>query len=494
MTASDFQVHFILYALHALAILCIAVRVIMRRPAPGTALAWLFLVAALPFGGAVLYLLVGERRVGLRRARGIAALRSRFRGSVDDLPESCPPVDWTRHGDAAQHMDHLGRTVLSAPTVPGCALQLFGSAEEVFPALIRDIDEARHGVLMEFYIWNAGGAADQVLEALLRAAARGVPCRVLVDALGGHAWWRSPQPERLRLAGVEVLPALPTGLLRVLTGRNDLRLHRKIVVLDGSVAWTGSMNMVDPRYFKQQAHVGQWKDAMVRVQGPAVTLLARTLLSDWALECEKPPKPLDQQLELPPQSLPAPRGEAAVQVLPSGPGAARGIAQDGILQMLLALINAARTELVLTTPYFVPDEALLRALRGAAGRGVRVRLVLPARVDSFMTRLVTRSYYDELMEMGVEILLYRKGLLHTKSITADDTLAMFGTVNLDMRSIWLNYEVSLFVYDREFALALRALQESYMADADPLAPQRWARRSLPQRFVENAFRMAGPLL
>ncbi len=488
MTASDLQFHFILYALHALATVCISVRVIMRRPAPGTALAWLFLVAALPFAGAVVYLLVGERRVGLRRARAIAALRSQFGGSAEALPEACFVKDWNRHGEAAKHMDHLGRTVLSAPTLAGCALQLYGSAEEVFPALIRDIDDARHSVLMEFYIWNAGGAADQVLEALLRAAARGVPCRVLVDALGGHAWWRSPQPERLRLAGVEVLPALPTGLLRVLTGRNDLRLHRKIVVLDGKVAWTGSMNMVDPRYFKQQAHVGQWKDAMVRVQGPAVSLLARTLLSDWALECRKPPDPLDQQLELPPQ------GEAALQVLPSGPGAARGIAQDGILQMLLALINAAREELVLTTPYFVPDEALLRALRGAAGRGIRVRLVLPARVDSLLTRFVTRSYYDELMEMGVEILLYRKGLLHTKSITVDGAMAMFGTVNLDMRSIWLNYEVSLFVYDREFALALRSLQESYIADADRLDPELWAQRSLPQRFVENAFRMAGPLL
>ncbi len=490
MTASDIQVHFVLYVLHVLVMLCIAVRVIMRRPTPGTALAWLFLVAALPFAGAVLYLLIGERRVGLHRARGIAALRSKFGGPADALSEEWRVKDWTRLGDTAQHFDRLGRTVLGAPTVEGCALQLFGSAEEVFPALIQDIDEARHSVLMEFYIWNAGGAADQVLEALLRAAVRGVTCRVLVDALGGHAWWRSPQPERLHRAGVEVLPALPTGFLRVLTGRNDLRLHRKIVVLDGSVAWTGSMNMVDPRYFKQQAHVGQWKDAMVRVQGPAVPLLARTLLSDWALDLGKPMAPL----ELQPRTQPAPEGGAAVQVLPSGPGAAPGMAQDGILQMLLALINAARKDLVLTTPYFVPDEALLRALRGAAGRGVRVRLVLPARVDSLMTRLVTRSYYDELMEIGVEILLYRKGLLHTKSITVDGNVAMFGTVNLDMRSIWLNYEVSLFVHDTEFTSTLRGLQENYMADADRLDPRRWAARSLPQRFVENAFRMAGPLL
>ena len=153
-------------------------------------------------------------------------------------------------------------------------------------------------------------------------------------------------------------------------------------------------------------------------------------------------------------------------MVPSGPGEGG----DGLLQMLLAVINSARQELVLTTPYFVPDDSMLRALRGAAGRGVCVDMILPERVDSLLTRYASRSYYDELLDIGVRIHLYQKGLLHTKSITADRRISMFGTVNLDMRSLWLNYEVALFVYGEAFAGQLHALQQSYLQDCRRLDP------------------------
>ena len=199
------------------------------------------------------------------------------------------------------------------------------------------------------------------------------------------------------------------------------------------------MNLVDPRFFKQDAHVGQWVDAMVRLQGAAVVPLAMTMIGDWMIETA-------ESVELVLRSMPlrevADQGNVDVQVIPSGPGEGA----DGLLQMLLAVINSARQELVLTTPYFVPDESLLRALRGAAVRGVRVDMILPEKVDSLLTRYASRSYYSDLLEAGVRIHLYRNGLLHTKSITADQRISMFGTVNLDMRSLWLNYEVALFVY------------------------------------------------
>ena len=157
-------------------------------------------------------------------------------------------------------------------------------------------------------------------------------------------------------------------------------------------------------------------------------------------------------------------------------------------------INAAKQELVLTTPYFVPDESLLRALRGASARGVRVRMIVPEKVDSLLTRFASRSYYDELMELGIEIYLYRGGLLHTKSITADQRITMFGTVNLDMRSLWLNYEVSLFVYNEDFGARLRALQASYLDECAAVVPQAWRERPATTRLVENSFRLVSPLL
>jgi cardiolipin synthase len=162
--------------------------------------------------------------------------------------------------------------------------------------------------------------------------------------------------------------------------------------------------------------------------------------------------------------------------------------------MLLALINAAQEELVLTTPYLVPDDSMLYALRGAAGRGVKVTLIVPEKVDSLPTRYASQSYYDELLEMGVEISLYRRGLLHTKSIMADGAMSMFGTVNLDLRSFWLDYEVALFVYDSGFAKELRALQQTYLDDSDRVDPAAWGKRKFKERFLENAFRLVSPLL
>ena len=181
-----------------------------------------------------------------------------------------------------------------------------------------------------------------------------------------------------------------------------------------------------------------------------------------------------------------PKGTEDMQVVPSGPGEG----DDGLLQMLLAVINSAREELVLTTPYFVPDDSMLRALRGAAGRGVRVDMILPERVDSLLTRYASRSYYDELLDIGVRIHLYQKGLLHTKSITADRRISMFGTVNLDMRSLWLNYEVSLFVYGEAFAEQLHALQQSYLQDCRQLDPRQWS-QALARRALSGELAAAG---
>ena len=486
----DFIMHpsTVIVIVHALIVIGITVRVVMNRPATGVALAWLFIVVTLPYAGALIYLLIGERRIGRGRAQGIGTLRSEYaRVAEAAIKEGLTDVDWSRHDPAARGMDRLGRKAVGSPTVRGSSFQMFSDTQAILNQITRDIDAAKTSVLMEFYIWNQGGMADEVLEAVIRAAGRGVSLRVLVDALGARPWWQGKQPQRLREAGVEVRPALPVGLFRTFVGRTDLRLHRKIVVVDGEVAWTGSMNLVDPRVFKQDAGVGEWVDAMVRVQGTVVAPLAATMLGDWILETGEPLQKLIESTGL---RLVAPRGSADIQVIPSGPG----LTEDGLLQMLLALINAARDELVLTTPYLVPDDTMIRALRGAAGRGVEVSLIVPEKVDSFLTRYASRSYYDDLLDAGVEIHLYRGGLLHTKSIMVDGAMSMFGTVNLDMRSLWLNYEVALFVYDGDFAAQLRALQQTYIDDADRLDPAVWASRSFGERFLENSLRLVSPIL
>ena len=486
----DFLFHpsTLLAIFHLTLIVSISIRVIMRRPNTGVALAWLFIVGVIPFGGAILYLLLGERRISRARIRRIEARRADYELLVQrGIERGLTKVDWERHPGEARGMDRLGRAMVGFPTVTGSAGQLFSDTEAILEAITDDIEKAEKSVLMEFYIWNEGGKADEVLEALIRAASRGVSCRVLVDALGARPWWKGKQPARLREAGVMLQEALPVGFLRTFFDRTDLRVHRKIVVIDGKIAWTGSMNLVDPKYFKQDANVGEWVDAMVRAEGSIIAPLALTMIGDWTLETGESVEEViaDSKLE----SV-TPNGPGDVQVVPSGPGET----DDGLLQMLLATINSADKELVLTTPYFVPDESLLRAMRGAAARGVEVHMIVPEKVDSLLTRYASRSYYDELMEEGIRIHLYRKGLLHTKSITADRYITMFGTVNLDMRSLWINYEVALFVYGEAFGKAIRDLQQGYLDDSELIDPNEWAKRSEWQKFLENTFRLTSPIL
>ena len=474
--------------LHTVIVIAVAIRVIMKRSGIGIALSWLFIVAAFPYAGFLVYLLIGDRRISLRRSRQIISLRTQFKQIKEVFErESITNVDWSRYLPQAQGLDRLGTITAGVPTVCGSQFQLISDTDKILTAIADDVDIAEKSVLMEFYIWNAGGKADEVLEAVIRAAKRGVECRLLIDDLGSKSWWNSAQPKRLRDAGVYILPALKVGLIRTLFARNDLRLHRKIVVIDDKAAWTGSMNMVDPAFFKQDAGVGQWIDAMVRIEGASVVPLAMTMLADWSLETGQSLNDLAGSTGL---TIIKPDGPIDIQVIPSGPGQT----EDGLLQMMLSLINAAQEELVLTTPYLVPDQSIVTALRGAAGRGVKVSVIVPKKVDSFVTRFASRSFYDDLIDIGVKIMLYKGGLLHTKSITADGQMSMFGTVNLDMRSLWLNYEVTLFVYDPDFTGPLRQLQQTYLEHSEQLDPDEWSKRSFPQRLLENTLHLLSPLL
>lgn len=474
--------------LHAALIIAVVVRVLLRRPARGVALAWLLLAVALPYAGALLYFFIGERRISRQRTQRLA----QFRVDLGQLtaPHIAENLKLPRDaaiGPEQQLLENAGRSLFGLPAINGNHVSLADDTPDMLRRIAADVDSARKSVLMEFYIWNAGGLTGDVRDALIRAAKRGVVCLVLVDAMGAGKWWKSGEPEALRAAGVELRAALPVGLLQGLVRRTDLRLHRKIVVIDGGLAWTGSMNMVDPRFFKQDAGVGEWVDAMVRIEGPVAGLLAAVMISDWVAEGGDS---LDEVMRRTGVSPTPVMGNVPVQPLSSGPGETG----DALLQIMMSLIASAQREVVITTPYFVPEDALILALRGAAARGVKVILVLPKRIDSTPVRYASRSFFDEVLEPGGEIYQFRDGLLHTKSITVDGKAAMFGTANFDMRSLWLNYELSLLIYDAAAVAELRGLQARYIAASDPVAFTPWAQRPLGERLIESTMRLVSPLL
>lgn len=478
----------LLIAAHVLIIALFGLRIVSLQPPSGVAFAWLLFIVTLPFGGALVYLMIGERRISAVRSR-------RFRRSRllrKEAWERALQGGWARQPASAEDgavrgMSRLGWVMAASPTVNGDVTLLCESFDKAIDGIIADIDAAEQVILIETYIWEQSGRIVELTSALKRAAGRGVTCKVLVDAVGSTAWLKSDAPDDLRASGITVDTALPVGIWHSVFGRADLRLHRKIITIDWRCAWTGSMNNVDPRHFKQDAGVGEWMDAMVRVEGGIVAALIATIVTDIAQENDAGLNDILKRLALENR---LDSGRLRIQAIPSGPGSL----DNGLQPMLLSLIAAAERELVITTPYFAPDDAVLKMIRTAAGRGVTVRLVVPQRLDSMMVRFASRSFYGDLMQAGVEIYEFGAGLLHTKSITADGKLAMFGSVNLDYRSLFLNYEIALFFYGEEFSRELLAIQENYVRNSNRIDIGVWERRPFHERFLENLFRLLSPLL
>ena len=317
----------------------IGVIISARRPV-GVAFAWIFIVMTFPVLGISLYILIGDRPVGRKLKQKITRMALEylhFKSKVgQDYADDRQLI--TLEGRA---LSLLAQANNGSPVIAGNKLELHTDSLEILQYFINEINQAKVSLHLEFYIWALGGAADQVGEALIAAAKRGVSCRVLLDSLGSKDWFKSHWPGRFRDAGIEVTEALPIQIGRFQFRRADLRLHRKIFVIDGATVWTGSMNLVDPRTFKQNSGVGEWVDAMVRVEGPVATQFELTFAFDW---CVCNPN-ISHFTEAIPTAVPH-AGSVVAQKFASGP-----IYRDDILyQVMLSAIIDAREELTITTP------------------------------------------------------------------------------------------------------------------------------------------------
>lgn len=474
----------------------LSIRVIMRkRPYPIT-LAWLVVILLVPFAGGFVYLLFGENRLSDKRTARVLISHLHYQHWLQTLRDRAP-VGWQDINPECGPLHRQAETVAGIPAMAGNHLDLIDNPDDIIRAIIRDIDNARSTCHLQFYIWQPGGMVDEVMVALLRATQRGVSCRLLVDAIGSREFLRSQEAREMKKAGIRIQESLPASIFTTLFARIDIRNHRKMVVIDGSIAYTGSQNMVDPRIFKQDAGVGRWIDLMVRIRGPVVESMAGTFINDWFLDADirhfRPKsvrEDIDEVRRIADIQPSPPVGSIAVQLVPSGPG----MSQDAIHSLLLTTIYAARKELVLTTPYFIPDEPLLAALKAAAQRGVDVRIIIPARNDSLLVDYASRARFEELVAAGVNILLFTGGLLHSKTITVDRDFALLGSVNLDMRSFWLNFEATLCIYNKGFTGELRKLQQRYEEHSQPIDIAILSQRSRIERFKENLALLIGPLL
>jgi len=447
-----------------------------QRRTPAAARAWLLLIFFLPLAGLLLYGLVGRiyvprRRIALQRAAShlIRSVQARLPlpQGTSDLPEALQAT--------ARLATQLGDFKLTG----GNRVDLYAGYDLPLSMLIADIEEAKESILMLFYIFDDDATGRRVADVLLAAAARGIECKVLMDAGGSRRGLKRLAAD-LRDGGIAVRAMLPVGLFRRNVARFDLRNHRKIVVIDDSIAYTGSQNIVNAEFIPNCPN----EELVARCTGSVVLQFKAVFLADWFFETT----------ELPAEDLVARpidvTGSTIAQVLPAGPGYGR----ENTKELMISMIYAARSELVMATPYFVPDQPFLQAVLAASRRGVRVQLLLTKRSNQAVTHLAQKSYYAELLLAGVEIALFDGRFLHAKHMLVDSELVLIGSTNMDIRSFALNAEVSLLCYDRSVAEQLRAVHKQYLASSEKLDPVRWSRRPLRQRLMQNLARLADSLL
>jgi cardiolipin synthase len=467
----------------------LSVRVLLRRSPLQNAHAWLLVLWLLPLAGMVLYLLIGENRLGSLRRKQYSDSQRHLAAWANEL-WLAKEKTWEDGYERFRTLAHLGVTMCDAPAVEGNRLTLHADAGETLDAMIADINRAESHCHLLTYIFYPEGKPLEVAEALERAVARGVSCRVAVDSAGSRKFFRSGLASRLRSSGVEVLELLGVNPLRLLFRRLDLRNHRKLLIVDGMVAYAGSHNMADDSFRpKGPDGPGPWHDATARVEGYAARALALLFIADWNSEASSPIGDVDAYL--PPRSAREPDDiTSAVQILPSGPESRPGAIQA----TMVSAMHLAERELIVTTPYFVPDATLMTALVTASARGVETTLIVPARNDAPIVDRAGKASYARLLDAGVRILRYTPGLLHAKTVTVDGKVALIGSANMDQRSFRINFEVTLAVYDDPFASTLRSLQHQYIAQSEPVEPADWNSRSVGRKLVDNAAALFGPLL
>ena len=450
---------------------------------PASRLAWVIVILILPIIGLFAYLLLGEARISHNRRQKGREIDSRLpRPGADQ--SSARRLAAGPHGppfDLARTIDGLGPT-------DGNNASLATDSNAAIDSMVADIDAATGSVHICAYIWLADTNGCKVKDACLRAVARGVAVRALADALGSRQFIRSSHWRELAESGAEVRVALPVGnlLWTMLRGRVDLRNHRKLLIIDNRIAWCGSQNLADPE-FRIKPRYAPWVDIMSRWDGPVARHCQYLFVSDWMGEGGSD---LSDMLSGPWPADAATRGKIVAQVVGTGPT----VRFDAMAACFTELIHSARRQLVITTPYFVPDEQVLHALTSAGRRGVDTMLVLPKRNDSVIVAATSRSYYRDLIEAGVQLFEYRCGLLHAKTIVVDAAIGLIGSANLDRRSFELNFENNILFADKAFAGLVRARQDAFIAQSDLVTRADVDQFSVAARLWQNSVAMVSPIL
>jgi cardiolipin synthase len=462
---------------------CLVPAVLVRRKEPASTIAWILALVFLPALGAILFFFFGRDRLrtpARRKREHDAEVRAKIERAAED-PRADGDVAEIEAGDELERaLFRIARALTHAPPRAGNAVEVYSDGNRAYDAIGEALDGAKHHIHAEYYLIRNDATGAWFGDRLAAAAARGVEVRLLCDGYGclglSRAW-----THRLKKAGVEIAHFLPLG--QVLYQPINLRNHRKIIVVDGGTAFTGGLNIGD-EYRGAMKRLGEWRDLQLAIRGPAAVALQRVFFQDWTFATGRDldPAPYFDQPER--------AGGARIAVVPSGPDTNN----EAIHRVFFAAIALAKNHVRISTPYFVPDEAMVVALGVAALRGVRVELILPGRSNHVVTFHAGRSFYEPLLAAGVELYEYEPGIVHAKAMLVDDSVCLVGSANMDLRSFRLNFEVHTLGHDPATAHALDQQFEQELAKCRRIDGAAWRGRALDLRMLEGASRLVSPLL
>ena len=476
---------YVFIALYILTVASVVFNVILENRNPVRTLAWIIVLVTVPLIGFIFYLYFGVnyRKIKMFSMKGLGDMKW-LQYMSEDQKQLIKKSEFLQRRETIE-VRKLMTLLLNnskALLTRYNQVEVLNNGEETFPALFEALEGAQRFIHLEYYIITEGRLANQLKDILLRKAAEGIEVRVIYDDLG--SWGLSKEFIReLQQAGIQIYPFLPVRFHH-LANKANYRNHRKIAVVDGEIGFVGGLNIAD-RYVDGVPGIGVWRDTHLKVLGEVVTSLQVIFLIDWYFVRQE--LLLNKEEYLPYVQA---DGNTIVQTVTSGPDSDWA----SIQQAYFTLINMAKRYVFISTPYFMPGETTLNALKTAAMGGVDVRILLPHKSDSRLTHWCTRSYVEELLLAGVKIYWYEKGINHSKVIIVDGIVASVGTANMDLRSFEQNFEVSLIIYDREVVKKLATDFTNDLKFSKESAIQRWKFRPKRERICESVARLFAPVL
>lgn len=465
---------FALVTLYILLALFLVIGLLINGVRPARTLAWLLAIFTIPVGGILLYLMLGRNR----RKKKLARLR---KNSIQ-LPSYSDNIEIETTKPKYKKMMSLIEKVTHYPPTSYNGVALLEDGANTFKRIFEALEKAEKYIYLQYYIFEEGELANKLLTLFEKKIREKVSIKMIYDGVGSYSLSAS-YLKKLKAMGVEVYPFLPFRFGRFLSSLN-YRNHRKIIIVDGIIAFTGGINISD-KYLRGDSDLGKWHDMHLAIQGPAVSFMEHVFITDWFMVAEK---------KVPVNIITYKKTEThlqtVVQVVPSGPDDAF----PNIEHSYLSIINEAQKYLYITNPYIIPSNEILKALQIAALSGIDVRLLIAEKSDSKLVDWTVRSYFDAFLKSGIRIFLFPYGFLHSKILVSDDDIASVGTANIDVRSFEHNYEVNALVYDRDTAKILR---KNFLRDckkSTELRLESYSQRPTMDKLIEGTARVFAPVL